>query len=261
MMTRNGGDSHFEAAIARAVELLLPARHLVVTTGAGMSKESGIPTFRDAQTGLWAQYHPEELATRRGFQRNPVLVWNWYAQRRAAIEHARPHEGHLALAAMEACFDSLVVLTQNIDGLHAAAGSKDIVELHGSIHRVKCFDADHPACEPYSESGIPPRCACGSYLRPDVVWFGEMLDPAHLERAFAAIAACDAMLVVGTSGLVYPAAGFPEEARRAGATVIEVNPEPTPITAAANVSVRSGARDALVELARKLAAARSGQDR
>jgi NAD-dependent deacetylase len=254
-------DPHLEEALARAGEFLVAARRLVVTTGAGMSKESGIPTFRDAQTGLWAQYNPEELATRRGFQRDPALVWNWYAQRRAAIERAQPHDGHRALAGMEAYFDSLVVLTQNIDGLHAAAGSTQIVELHGSILRAKCFDANHPAPGPWPDGEIPPRCACGSLLRPDVVWFGEMLDPQHLDRAFDAIEACDVMLVVGTSGLVYPAAGFPEAAKRAGHAVIEVNPEPTPVTAIADVSVRAGARDALVELARRVADDHRRQER
>lgn len=243
------------SSIDSACELMLAARRLVVTTGAGMSKESGIATFRDAQTGLWARYNPEELATRRGFERNPTLVWTWYAERRAIIERAQPHDGHRALAAMEAHFDSLVVITQNIDGLHAAAGSRDVVELHGNIRRAKCFDADHPAPEPWPE-GTPPRCACGSWLRPDVVWFGEMLDPAHLDRAAEAIDACDVMLVVGTSGLVYPAAGFPEDAKRAGKVVIEVNPEPTPITPIADVWLQSGARDTLAGIAQRIARAR-----
>lgn len=242
----------FDATIARVTDLLLDARRVVVTTGAGMSKESGIPTFRDAQTGLWARYDPGELATRDGFRRNPELVWTWYAQRRAAIARAQPHEGHLALARIEPYFESLWILTQNIDGLHIAAGSTRVVELHGSIHRAKCFDANHPAREPYASGEIPPRCECGSWLRPDVVWFGEMLDPANLERAFEVIADCEVMLVVGTSGLVHPAAGFPEDARRAGAAVIEVNPEPTPITPLATMCVRSGARDALVEIERRL---------
>jgi NAD-dependent deacetylase len=228
------------------------SRRVVVVTGAGMSKESGIATFRDARSGLWARYDPEELATRRGFARDPALVWNWYAERRALIERAQPHEGHHALARMEAHVDSLVILTQNIDGLHTAAGSTEVVELHGNIRRAKCFASNHPAPEPWPD-GAPPRCQCGSFLRPDVVWFGEMLNPAHLDRAGASIDACDVMLVVGTSGLVYPAAAFPEDARRAAKHVIEINPEPTPITAIADVSVRAGARDALVELHRCIA--------
>lgn len=245
-------DARVEETLALAGELLLAARDVVVTTGAGMSKESGIATFRDAQTGLWARYNPEELATRRGFARDPALVWTWYAERRAMIERAQPHEGYRALAAMESHFDSFVVLTQNIDGLHAAAGSRDIIELHGNIRRAKCFDADHPAAPPWPE-GNPPKCsACGSLLRPDVVWFGEMLDPAHLDRAADVIEACDVMVVVGTSGLVYPAAGFPEMAKSAGKMVIEINPEPTPLSGMADVSVRAGARDALAGLAQRI---------
>jgi NAD-dependent deacetylase len=240
-------------AMAHAVEILVAARRVVVTTGAGMSKESGIETFRDTQTGLWSNYNLEDLATRDGFRRNPGLVWNWYAERRAKIDQVQPHEGHLALARMEPFFDSFHVITQNIDGLHIAAGSTHVVELHGSIARVKCFDANHPAEPPFSGSEVPPRCACGSWLRPDVVWFGEMLDEHNLDRAFDAIASCDVMLVVGTSGLVFPAAGFPGDARRAGAIVIEINPEPTPITAIANICIRSGARDALVDIERLLA--------
>jgi NAD-dependent deacetylase len=221
-----------------------------------MSKESGIATFRDAQTGLWARYDPQELATRRGFANNPKLVWTWYAERRALIERAQPHDGYRALAEMEKHFDSVVILTQNIDGLHSAAGSSDVVELHGNIRRAKCFEGNHPAREPFASDEIPPRCACGSYLRPDVVWFGEMLDPVHLDRAAEAIDGCDVMVVVGTSGLVYPAAGFPEDAKRAGKPVIEINPEATPITEIADVWVESGARDALVEIAQRIARTR-----
>ena len=250
----------FDASITRTVELLDAARRVVVTTGAGMSKESGIPTFRDALTGLWERYSPEKLATRDGFRRDPALVWNWYAERRIAIEKTRPHDGHVALARLEPRFEWFQVLTQNIDGLHTAAGSTRVVELHGNIHRFKCFDADHPCDGMPPSSEIPPRCHCGSLLRPDVVWFGEMLDRANIKRAYHAIARCDVMLVVGTSGLVHPAAGFPSDARQAGAIVIEVNPEPTPYTDIANVCVRAGARDALVEIERRLSA-RPGRQR
>jgi NAD-dependent deacetylase len=251
-MTQGPRDPTGEDSLARAVDALARARRVVVITGAGMSKESGIATFRDAQTGLWARYDPEELATRAGFRRDPARVWSWYAERRAIIERARPHEGHAALARMERHFDSLWILTQNIDGLHLAAGSTHVVELHGSIHRTKCFDAGHPVSGPFPGGEAPPRCACGSWLRPDVVWFGEMLDPTNLERAFQVSASCEVMLVVGTSGLVHPAAGFPEDAKRAGAFVMEINPEPTPISAVADAWIRSGARDALVEIERAL---------
>jgi NAD-dependent deacetylase len=229
-------------AVDAAVAILRVARRVVVATGAGMSKESGIPTFRDAPNALWANYNVEDLATRDGFRRDPALVWRWYAERRAMIARAQPHEGHRALARWESCFDAFVVLTQNIDGLHGAAGSRHVVELHGNIFRFKCFDRDHAAVGPFAPGEVPPRCACGSLLRPDVVWFGETLDPAHLSAASAAIASCDVLLVVGTSGVVYPAAGFAAEAKGGGARVIEVNPEPTPITELADVLVRGSAR-------------------
>lgn len=231
-----------------AVEILRGARSVVVTTGAGMSKESGIPTFRDAPNALWANFNPEDLATRSGFRRDPALVWRWYAERRAMIARATPHDGHEALARLERIFDAFVVLTQNIDGLHTRAGSRRVVELHGSIFRYKCFDKDHPAPGPFAPGEVPPRCACGSFVRPDVVWFGESLDPAHLEAAYAALAACDVLLVVGTSGLVYPAAGFAETAKQVGARVIEVNPEETPLSPFADVFIAGGARSILPAL-------------
>jgi NAD-dependent deacetylase len=217
-----------------------------------MSRESGIPTFRDAPNALWANYDPEELATRAGFRRDPALVWRWYADRRAMIARARPHEGHTALARMENRFDQFLLLTQNIDNLHVVAGSTKLVELHGNIFRYKCFDRGHPAAPPAGADSVPPRCACGSYLRPDVVWFGEALDADHLRRAWAALEACDVLVVVGTSGLVQPAAGFPELAKHAGARVIEINPEPTPVTPLADRFVRSGAAVALPAILRLL---------
>ena len=234
--------------LARAAEILRAAPRIVVTTGAGMSKESGIPTFRDAPNALWANYDPQTLATRDGFRRDPALVWRWYADRRAMIAEAKPHAGHVALAQWEARARQFVVLTQNIDGLHIAAGSTRVIELHGNIFRYKCFDRDHPAGEPFASGETPPRCACGSLLRPDVVWFGEMLDAAHLEAAYAALASCDALLVVGTSGRVYPAAGFVTEAKAAGARVIEINPEPTPLSDEADVFLAGGAQSVLPAL-------------
>ncbi|HEU4929086.1 MAG TPA: NAD-dependent deacylase [Candidatus Krumholzibacteria bacterium] len=235
-------------ALPDAVEILRAAKRIVVTTGAGMSKESGIPTFRDAPNALWAHYDPQTLATREGFRRDPALVWRWYADRRAMIAQAKPHEGHVALARWEAHAPHFVILTQNIDGLHLAAGSKNVVELHGNIFRYKCFDRNHPAQEPFASGDTPPRCPCGSLLRPDVVWFGEMLDVAHLKSAYDALASCDALLVVGTSGLVYPAAGFAAEAKAAGAKVIEINPEPTPLSELADVFVAGGAKSVLPAL-------------
>jgi NAD-dependent deacetylase len=241
-----------------AAAMLGAARRLVVSTGAGMSKASGIPTFRDAPNALWSNYDPETLATREGFRNDPPLVWRWYAERRAMIARAEPHEGHRALARLEAMYDEFLLVTQNIDALHERAGSRRLVEIHGNIFRYKCFDHDHPAEIPADATEIPPRCACGSYLRPDVVWFGEALPEAEMGAAYAAIAACEVLLLVGTSGLVYPAAGLPAVARDCGARVIEINPEPTAQSELADIVIRAGAREALPDLVARVARLRGG---
>jgi NAD-dependent deacetylase len=241
----------------RAADWIASARHVVVSTGAGMSKESGIPTFRDALDGLWARYDPQELATEAAFRRNPRRVWSWYAHRRRMIERCRPNPGHFALAELERMVPRLTLVTQNIDGLHAAAGSTDVVELHGSIRRVKCLDAGHVLPGPPPEDGAgedeergPPPCpVCGSPLRPDVVWFGEMLPEAAVERAWAAAGGCDVLLVVGTSGTVWPAAELPSVARNGGAKVIEVNPEESELTTrAVDLFLHGGAGSVLPAL-------------
>lgn len=235
-------------ALERARAAFAGARHVAVLTGAGVSAESGIPTFRGAQTGLWAQYDPMQLATEHGFRADPALVWGWYAWRRGLVAQAAPNAGHRALAAAEARFDRVSVITQNVDGLHARAGSTAPIELHGNIMRTVClercgFSEARPDRLP---SGTPPRCPrCGSWLRPDVVWFGEMLDPQTLADAVAEADACSVMLVVGTSGLVHPAAGLPAAAKQAGATVITVNPEPTELDGIAAVRVRGKAAEVL----------------
>lgn len=234
--------------MAKAVGLLAAAKRIVVTTGAGMSSESGIPTFRDAPGAIWANYNPEDLATPEGFQRDPDLVWRWYAERRNMIAQASPHAGHTALFRLEKIYDDFVLLTQNIDNLHRRAGSQRLIELHGNIFRFKCFDVHHAAEHVDPNATSPPRCHCGSLIRPDVVWFGEMLDAHDIDRAFAAIGACDVLIVVGTSGLVYPAAGFPDAARAAGARIVEINPERTPISALADAFLGFGAAKALPEL-------------
>lgn len=223
-------------ALKRAARAIDRAKLVVVATGAGMSRESGIPTFRDAQEGLWARYDPEELATRDGFRHDPARVWGWYNYRRGLIARVQPHDGHHALVQLERLVPRVVVVTQNIDGLHQRAGSSAVLELHGNIHRFKCFDRDHPVDLgiPISESdgpAEPPVCPeCGSPVRPDVVWFGEFLSEDKVEEAITLAGACDVMLVVGTSGLVYPAAGLPATARWAGATVVEVNIMPSELT-------------------------------
>jgi NAD-dependent deacetylase len=224
-----------ESDFARLRARLEEARAVVVLTGAGISAESGIPTFRDALTGIWSRYRPEELATPEAFRRNPRRVWEWYAERRERVEGVRPNAGHAALARLEGRVvgrgGRFTLVTQNVDGLHRAAGSRSVIELHGNIRRVKCFDHGHPATEwPVATPGPPPCGICGSPLRPDVVWFGEMLSEEALDAAVAASRACDVFLSVGTSGLVEPAASLPYEALGHGATVVEINPERTPLS-------------------------------
>ncbi len=213
------------------VEALRAAEHVVVLTGAGISAESGVPTFREAQTGLWAQYKPEELATVAAFERDPARVWQWYAWRRELIARAQPNAGHLALAAIEAHAPRFSLITQNIDELHHRAGCQETIELHGSIGRCRCLSCDEVTREWVDGDEAPPRCpTCGGMLRPDVVWFGEALPFDALARAVAAAHDADLFFSVGTSSVVYPAAALPLEAIEYGATAVEINPEETPAT-------------------------------
>jgi NAD-dependent deacetylase len=223
--------------IERAAAHLRRARHVCVLTGAGISAESGIPTFRDAQEGLWAQYSPLDLATPEGFERDPELVWRWYEWRREMIRAARPNAGHVALARLAGRVPRLTLVTQNVDGLHQRAGSPSVIEYHGNILRDRCTVEQVVAERSAASRASPlPRCAaCGALLRPDVVWFGETIPAEAMLQADAAAADCDAFLSVGTSSLVYPAAGLPESALRRGAPVIEVNPNPTDLSAHAQV--------------------------
>jgi NAD-dependent protein deacetylase/lipoamidase len=226
---------------AQAAGRLRSARRVLVLTGAGVSAESGVPTFR-GPGGLWRQYRPEDLATPEAFARDPRLVWEWYASRREVLAPLRPNAAHRAIAALEARTPEFLLATQNVDGLHAVAGSERMVELHGTIWRLRCT-----ACARASEDRrvplpeVPPRCGCGALLRPDVVWFGESLPEEAVARAREAAEEADVVLVVGTSSLVYPAAALPRIARAAGAFVIEVNPEDTPLSAAADVALRGTA--------------------
>lgn len=206
------------------VETLRTARHVTALTGAGVSAESGLPTFRDPLTGLWARYRPEDLATPAAFRRNPQLVWEWYTMRRAAAAQAEPNPAHLVLARMERLVPRFTLVTQNIDGLHHRAGSVNVVELHGNIVRTKCFD-EGTVVESWEETGeLPPRCpGCGGLLRPDVVWFGESLPREALAAAIQAARQCDVFLSVGTSGTVQPAASLVYHAMDRGATVVVIN--------------------------------------
>lgn len=210
------------------IEALRAAQHIAVLTGAGMSAESGVPTFRDAQMGLWSRFKPEELATPEAFLRNPKLVWGWYAWRRELVENVKPHTGHMALVQMKQCAPQFTLITQNVDGLHQITGSRNVHELHGNICRVKCFTcgSPHPRPFPQGERGEAdvPRCTfCNGLLRPDVVWFGEMLPANELRIALEAAQTCDMFLSIGTSGLVEPAASLPRIAQHNGAIVAHIN--------------------------------------
>jgi len=240
------------------VERLAAAKSVTVLTGAGVSAESGVPTFRDAQTGLWAKYSPEDLATPRAFLRNPRLVWEWYEWRRKLVADARPNPAHLALAEMESLFPAFDLVTQNVDGLHQRAGSRNVTELHGNIMRTKCYD-DNMLVSTWDHTGeVPPKCPrCGGLLRPDVVWFEEPLPEAALKTATNAARQCQLFLSVGTSTLVYPAAGLPEEALRSGATVVEINPHRTPFTDSASFVLAGSAGGVLPKLVEALKASRN----
>jgi NAD-dependent deacetylase len=217
-----------------AAELRAANRWLVLT-GAGVSADSGVPTFREAQTGLWARYDPQQLATPGAYVDNPQLVWDWYCWRRELIAIAEPNPGHVALAAIAKLKPELRLVTQNVDGLHQRAGSTDVIEFHGNIRHNRCFRCGRPAADvPAGSPGPPPCRHCGGLLRPDVVWFGEAIPPAALEAAFAAAANAEIYLSVGTSAVVYPAAGLAEVAAAAGATVVEINAAPTPLSASAD---------------------------
>jgi NAD-dependent deacetylase len=219
---------------------------VTVLTGAGISAESGVPTFR-GHGGLWRDFRPDQLATTDAFGHNPGLVWEWYDWRRGLIGACAPNEAHQTLADMETTVPDFTLVTQNVDGLHQAAGSRNVLELHGNIWRVRCT-----GCGKVAEDrrvplpGIPPRCPeCGALLRPDVVWFGESLPEEALETAWAAAAHCRLMLVIGTSAVVQPAASLPLVALRNGAQLVEVNPAETPLSAYAHQVLRGPAAEVL----------------
>lgn len=243
-------------AVGRAARAVGRARRVCVLTGAGMSAESGIPTFRDALTGLWSRFRPEELATPEAFERDPKLVWKWYEWRRELVQQSQPNPGHYALAELARRVPSLTLVTQNVDGLHQRAGSRDAIEYHGNILRDRCTrEATVSARADWSTSGLPECARCGAPLRPDVVWFGEPIPGGPMLRAAEAAGHCDLFLSIGTSSLVYPAAGLAEAALGAGATVIEVNPNPTDLTPHAHIALRGPSGQVLPAL---LAALRDG---
>ena len=233
------------------VETLRNAQSIAVLTGSGISAESGVPTFRDAQTGLWARYDPMDLATPEAFARDPRLVWEWYAWRRGLVEGAAPNSGHEALAQLERHVPEFVLITQNVDGLHRRAGSQRIIELHGNIMRSKC-SLEAVILEPGEDDrDVPPSCPrCGASLRPDVVWFGEMLPQEALEEAFESAQNCDLFFSIGTSSLVQPAASLPFEALRSAVAVVEINLDETPLSRHAEYALRGRVGEVLPALVR-----------
>ena len=227
---------------AQLLQSIYSAETITILTGAGISAESGIPTFRAAQTGLWAKFDPEELATPSAFRRNPKLVWDWYTWRRALIAQKKPNSGHRALVELARKVSALHVVTQNVDGLHQAAGSQNVVELHGNIHHNHCMGCGEPASQ-WDKTQTPPTCPhCNNdYLRPSVVWFGESLSYDIINQAGIAAQQCDVLFSIGTSSLVYPAAILPQIAKENGAIIVEVNPNPTPLTASADFAFQFSA--------------------
>lgn len=232
-----------------AAETLARATRVVALTGAGVSAESGVPTFRGPE-GLWRRHRPEDLATPEAFGRDPKLVWEWYAWRQSVVAGCEPNAAHRALAEMEAEWPGFTLVTQNVDGLHARAGSARVLELHGNLFRARCV-REGGVRDFTAGPDLPPRCPCGELLRPHIVWFGESLDPRTVERAVEACEECDLLLVIGTSALVTPAAVLPVIARRSGAAVIEINPEETGATEVATFALRGTAAAVLPTLVRE----------
>jgi NAD-dependent deacetylase len=236
--------------IDRVASWIRDAQHVTVLTGAGISAESGVPVFRGSD-GLWRQFRPEELATPEAFRRQPKLVWEWYLWRRERIARAQPNDGHLTIARWQHARAGVTLLTQNVDGLHARAGSPDPVELHGNLWRVRCAAAC--GVHAHDRESDPPRdelkCGCGAWLRPEVVWFGEPLAAAAMEDAAEAVERADVVLVVGTSAVVYPVAGLPQQAKRRGARVVEINVDETPLTSQVDAVLRGPAGQVLPALA------------
>ncbi len=221
----------------RLIQTIRSARKITVLTGAGISAESGVPTFR-GEAGLWEKYRPEELANFEAFMRNPELVWEWYNYRKKLISEVQPNPGHFALSKMEDCVDNYWLITQNVDGLHRQAGNHHVLELHGNIMRSRCITCGQKEDElKMFEKGKLPRCTCGGLMRPDVVWFGEMLPSDILNRAFQVTEACDLFFSIGTSALVHPAAALPITALNQGRFVVEINVERTVISEKVHESI------------------------
>jgi NAD-dependent deacetylase len=233
--------------ITKAVEILKSTKSLFVLTGAGVSAESGIPTFRGVQ-GLWKNYSATELATPQAFKKDPALVWGWYRWRQGLISKAKPNPAHYALVAMEKIMQHFLLLTQNVDSLHQRAGSKNVLELHGNIFRNRCIKCNritsYKVTKKASEDNLP-RCSCKGLLRPDVVWFGEQIPHAVWQQSQDFLSQADTALICGTSGVVWPAAAIPEIARYNNVKIIEINLEPTPISTIVDLSIQGKAGEVL----------------
>ncbi len=238
---------------------LSTARVIAAFTGAGISAESNIPTFRGDE-GIWTKFKPEELANFDAFMKNPKLVWEWYSARKKIIHEAQPNPGHRALAELENIFDEVIIVTQNIDNLHRRAGSTCVHELHGNIERNYCIKCSKTYTDDAILSGeIPPKCEkCGGLVRPDVVWFGEFLPQDEFTASEEAAQRSDVFFSLGTSGIVYPAASIPQIAKYSGAFVIEINPETTPLTEIADVTILGKTGSVLPEIVHRLRSIKTG---
>lgn len=234
------------AAIEELAGQLAQTHKLVVCTGAGVSAESGVPTFRDASSGLWAKYDPMTLATPEAFARDPLLVWNWYLHRRRQVDALAPNPGHTAIAELQGILNEVVVVTQNVDGLHRRAGSRTVLELHGTLYGTKRFHDGHKVDYrwpgdltdfEFTQDSLPRCPDTGELLRPDIVWFGEALDSVTLSQAFMHARSADCVIVAGTSGVVYPAAAVPEEALQLGVYTAEINPDETELARRADAYI------------------------
>ncbi|KYK27264.1 MAG: NAD-dependent deacylase [Candidatus Proteinoplasmatales archaeon SG8-5] len=234
------------------IDLLRVAGSVVVVTGSGVSAESGVPTFRGGD-GLWRRYRAEDLATPQAFSSDPALVWEWYDWRRGIVAKAKPNPAHEVIADMERYYPDFLLVTQNVDGLHRKAGNERMVEIHGNIWRVRCVaELDERFLYDNPLEVIPPKCECGSLLRPAVVWFGESLPFEGLTTASEGIQNCEVFLTVGTSGVVYPVASFPMLAKSSGASVVDINKDATPITSIADHTLMGKAGEILPELWRAI---------
>jgi NAD-dependent deacetylase len=234
----------------RFLEALKNCTKVAALTGAGVSAESGVPTFRGAD-GIWKKFNPMELATFEAFNNNPKLVWEWYNYRRDIIRKIKPNPGHYALAEMASLYDDFTLITQNVDRLHRDAGSPVIYELHGNIHRNRCLDCGQiDYAEEFTD--FPPRCACGGRLRPDVVWFGEMLPADAIDNSIRAAGNAELFFTIGTSGAVYPAASLPGLAKKNGALVVEINLEPSEVSHVCDIKYHGKSGEILPQIVNKI---------